>query len=381
MFKTVLLLTPVYVTFFWTLVLHTDKSKFSVPRVFLGKFMFVAFLVYLSHFFFYSGLNDFYFYIDPFYQFASLLVYPLYHIYFRLLTIDPGFSFKRHSRFLIALLLLFGLYLFGVLWADAVEYRLWIFNRHLVFSSPAMQYLKIIHILIRLCFIVQLLLVVIKNFELITKYGDKAKHFYSDAFDSSTLRVKLLNYSMICTAVASIMLAALGREFFKNDNCGIILAAFIFSTLLFLIGWLGDRQKALNPAFESAEIQIVNPQNDGSVDSQSVLVSKINTLFNEQKVYLNSKLNILDIANAVGSNRTYISFLINKHFNQNFCSFVNQYRIVQLEQKMKEFPDLPNMLLAEQCGFGSIDSMKRAVLNKTGMTLQLWRAKITKYKS
>jgi hypothetical protein len=99
MLKTILLLTPVYVTLFWTVVLHTDKANNSIPRSFLAKFMLAAFIVYLSHFLFYSGLQDIYIVIDPVYQLASLLVYPLYHIYFRLLTSTKSSASKNTGIF------------------------------------------------------------------------------------------------------------------------------------------------------------------------------------------------------------------------------------------------------------------------------------------
>lgn len=375
MLKTILLLTPVYVTLFWSVVLLTDKSNYSIPRSFLSKFMMVAFVVYFSHFLFYSGFQKIYIVIDPVYQLSSLLVYPLYHIYFRLLTIDRMFSIKKHWRLLLAPLTCFILYSIAVIVADNNEYKMWLFNRNLNFTSSSMIFLKIMHQVIRICFIVQVVYVVVSNFLLITKFGHKASHFYSNATDSSTIRITLLNYSMIITAISSITLAALGRDFFKNEYTGIIIAAVIFSSMLFLIGWLGDRQKVLNPAFESEDSHEEETQNDNSSDNQHILVDKIETLFTEQQLFLNSKLNILDIASALGSNRTYISYLINKNFNQNFCSYVNQYRIQYLEEKMREQPELPNQQLAELCGFGSADSMKRAVLNKTGMSLQEWKSK------
>lgn len=376
MLKTILLLAPVYITLFWSVVLLTDKSNYSVPRSFLAKFMMVAFVVYSSHFLFYTGYHNIYLYIDPIYQLSSLLVYPLYHIYFRLLTVDKKFSLKNHWIFLLPSVVCFILYLGGILFADINQYKIWVFDRCVEYPSASMRYLKSVHLLSRICFIIQVLLVGFYNFKLITKYGHKAMHFYSDATDGSTNRINLLNYSMILTAVSSIVLAALGRDFFKNEHTGMIIAVVIFSTMLFVIGWLGDRQKVLNPAFENEAEEVVEQKNENNNDNQILLIEKIQYLFKEQRLFLNSKLNIMDIASALGSNRTYISFLINKNFNQNFCSFVNQYRIQYLEVKMLEQPDLPNQQLAEMCGFGSVDSMKRAVLNKTGKSLYEWKLNI-----
>ena len=113
MFKIILLLNPIYVTLFWSLVLNTNRVKGNIPKLFLGKFMIVAFFLYLSHFFYYLPLPEVYHYADPFYHLFNLLVYPMYYIYIRLLTVDDRFEVKKHSIFLILPLLIFVLYVKG----------------------------------------------------------------------------------------------------------------------------------------------------------------------------------------------------------------------------------------------------------------------------
>ncbi len=115
MFHFFLLLNPVYVTFFWCLVLNSNTAKGNAPKSFLGKLMAVAFLLYLSHLFYYLPLPAVYHYADPFYLLCNLLMYPMYYIYIRLLTVDEGFSFRKHGLFLLPAVLMFALYGAGVL--------------------------------------------------------------------------------------------------------------------------------------------------------------------------------------------------------------------------------------------------------------------------
>ncbi|MGE4434038.1 MAG: hypothetical protein AB7D40_08490, partial [Bacteroidales bacterium] len=110
MIQTLFLTAPVYVTFFWFLLLLTTTKKEERPKRFLGLFMFVAFLLYVGHLLFFSDLWPLYYWMDPVYQFASLLVYPLYYIYFRLLMVDNRFQFKRHAFYFIPSVLLVLLY-------------------------------------------------------------------------------------------------------------------------------------------------------------------------------------------------------------------------------------------------------------------------------
>ena len=103
------------------------------------------------------------------------------------------------------------------------------------------------------------------------------------------------------------------------------------------------------------------------------ILDKVLVLFEEEKIFLNSQLNIMDVVQAVGTNRTYISSIINQQYNQNFCSFVNSYRIEELEKILLENPDYTNEVLADSCGFGSLNSLKHAIFTKTGMSIPEWK--------
>jgi len=375
MLKQILLLTPIYVTIFWAITLNTGLRKNHNPRFFLGKFMFFSVIIYFSHFLYFYSFLDYYAYIDPFYQFASLMVFPLYHIYFRLLTIDSEFNLNKHCKFLLAPTLLFLLYSIGVLFVDFDKYKIWLFDSSISSANAGLRYLNIVCVLIKITFIVQVVTSLIGNNILIRKYGNNAKQYYSDMDESSTNKVRVLNLSMIITGLASLILAALGRDFFRDEIIGIALASVTFSSMLFTIGWLGNRQKSLNPFYEIPENsnEILFNENFSN-EAQLKLMAKISNLFVEQKIYMDCTLTIQDVAQAVGTNRTYVSSLINQQYKQNFCTFVNNFRVDELEKVIRLHPCYTNQLLAESCGFGSTDSMKRAVFAKTKEnSFQVWK--------
>lgn len=379
MLKIVLLLTPIYVTLFWAITLNTDARKLTIPRVFLGKFMMFAVVVYVSHFLYFMPLPKVYPYIDALYQYASLMVFPMYYIYFRLLTIDSKFSFKLHARYLLIPTILFVFYSVAVVITPCNEYQIWLFDRAFDSGSFGIRFLNILKVFIRFTFMIQVVATVIGNYFLIKKHGDKAAQYYSDLEDSSTMKVRILNLSMIITGTASLILGALGRNFFTHEITGIAIASVVFSSMLFIIGWLGDKQKVLNPSFDANETLHDLPNEDElNLGGHKKLLEKLLFLFNDRKVYLNPRLNIQDVAQEVGTNRTYISSLINQYFNQNFCSFVNAYRVEELENILREHPDYTNQLLAESCGFGSVDSLRRAVFAKTELTLPQWKSQVVR---
>ncbi len=109
---------------------------------------------------------------------------------------------------------------------------------------------------------------------------------------------------------------------------------------------------------------------------QSDLIAKLEFVMNTHKEYRNSNLTITDLATKTGTNRTYLSSTINKFYKSNFPTYLNTYRFKEMKECIKINPDLSNTELAERCGFGSIDSMKRTTISITGYSFSEYKRRI-----
>ncbi|HOG06324.1 MAG TPA: helix-turn-helix domain-containing protein [Paludibacter sp.] len=106
------------------------------------------------------------------------------------------------------------------------------------------------------------------------------------------------------------------------------------------------------------------------------IANQLDRIFADHKIYTNSDLTICDLANELGTNRTYVSSSINVCYNQNFNSYVNQFRLDEMKDIILNRSDVSNKELVSMCGFGSIDTMKRVVKQKTGLSLNDWKEQI-----
>lgn len=377
MIRTILLLLPIYVTLFWSIALAGNEKTHSTPRQFLGRFMLFPLAIYISHLLYFAPYPEVYPYFDVLLQYASLLVFPMYYIYFRLLTVDEKFSHKVHTRFLIIPLIVSSVYGVGVLLTPRIEFRAWLFNENAYPDSVYIQFLSVMRLIIRIVYVAQVFVSVTGNSILIRKYGAKAEQFYSDMQDGKFNNAKMLNYSIVVMGIAAFIYTLLGRQFLMPQDMLIYCGWSVFSVMLFIIGYMGIRQKPINPTFElMSDDETSTKLEEITTAAQKRILHKLLIQFEEEKIYLNSQLNIMDVVQAVGTNRTYISALINQQYNRNFCSFVNDYRLDELERVYTENPDYISEILAECCGFGSVNSMKRAVSSKTGLTFSDWKQKI-----
>ncbi len=92
--------------------------------------------------------------------------------------------------------------------------------------------------------------------------------------------------------------------------------------------------------------------------------------FEQKQLYLNPKLTINDVARSIGTNRTYLSSYLNNELKTTFYDFINSIRI---ERKAKQLLKEKNINLtideiAQQSGFNSVSTFRRAFIKNTGKT-------------
>jgi len=93
-------------------------------------------------------------------------------------------------------------------------------------------------------------------------------------------------------------------------------------------------------------------------------------IMQEEALYLDSELTLPDLAQKAGLTPHHVSQVLNGQMNQNFFSFVNNYRI-QLAQELlsgRETRDMPIVELALEVGFKSKSSFYDAFRKATHMT-------------
>ena len=374
MVRLILLLTPIFVSLFWLIALAGTEKNHSEPRKYLSKFMLFPLVCFIACFFKYSHSYHIYIYLDVLLAFAISLIFPVYYIYFRLLTIDEKFSLKIHFRFLVVPIALASTYGIGVLFTPSIEFKASLIDKQAYADSAQVQFLHVMRNILLLHFLIQVIFTIIGNYLLIRKYGEKAEKFYSDIEDGKYNNAIILNYSIIATSVASLIAQLIIKRFEFSQDILIYVLWPIFSIMLYILGFMGLSQKPINPTFDLVEdkdeVILAEQQLLGA---QKKILQKVLIEFEQKKVHLNSQLNIMHIVQTVGTNRTYISAIINQQYNQNFCSFVNSFRLEELEKVLAENPELNNEVLAEKCGFGSVVSLKRAIQVKTGMSIPEWR--------
>ena len=89
-----------------------------------------------------------------------------------------------------------------------------------------------------------------------------------------------------------------------------------------------------------------------------------------EKLYLNARLSLSDLAAAVGTNKTYISTYLNGQ-GCTFYDFINRYRVEEacrIIDQMATDGRIPMTDVAVRSGFNSISSFNRYFFRVKGVT-------------
>ena len=118
------------------------------------------------------------------------------------------------------------------------------------------------------------------------------------------------------------------------------------------------------------EKKLRNPQTDYTALEASLL-----RCMNDERLFLNPKLSIKDVAFQIKSNRTYISTYLNKHLKTTFPEYVNNFRVKEACNILNshEYSSLEEV--AEKAGFNSSSTFYRAFSKAMNMTPLQYKAK------
>ncbi len=193
----------------------------------------------------------------------------------------------------------------------------------------------------------------------VKRHFKKVMDYYSDA------EYKNLRWITLTTAIY-LLFALIGATLFNSQsnqiiykNTSIVSIPFLLMAMVFwYIGFLGNRQQLIViPASEMDQ----KPQFILTEALRKDMVNKIKHTIETDKLYLKPDICLPDLARKVGTNRYYLSKIINDELGMNFNNFINQYRIAEAVELMRS-PDSSYSLadIAARCGFNAYISFVRS---------------------
>ena len=155
-----------------------------------------------------------------------------------------------------------------------------------------------------------------------------------------------------------------------------------------LVGWMvvcyfiNRQELVIKEVIDSLPAETAEPLAPAAADGETeesdneriqLLSEQLEKLFTVDKVYLEPRLRLVDLAQKLGTNRTYLSNFFNKERQTTFYEFVNGYRISHSENLLTT-TDYTLDVVAELSGFNSLSTFRRAFSVKNNCSPQEYRS-------
>jgi len=192
-------------------------------------------------------------------------------------------------------------------------------------------------------------------------YNERLRNEFSNIENFSVDWVNKYNLSFASVGVFGFLIYAV-FPLKGYSQYFILFIFFIMSAFVCAMGVVSLRQQ--KPDFVPEESECDNPKPIESDESWVVdfrLVEKLEKMMDSDRIFLQSDLTLTQLCKEMGTNRTYLSSLINRQYGVNFNTYINQYRVNYINEYIANNPGTDNDDLVQIGGFGSVSSMKRAM--------------------
>ena len=377
---TVLSILPMMVCAFWSIVLILDWSAaHDKLRLWLWQFMVVAMLLYVGHAVFFNHYTTIVPFTNTLYCACNLLVFPLYHVYIKGLSVPHYLDNRRqqwHDRCILFLPALVISFIVGILYlmmssterSDFIETYLY----HNEFSGlHGTTFLQaVVHQIAKLCFAIQVIIIFILGFRNLRQYKRFIDNTYADTENKRLEKVQIILILFIVGVFLAFVSNIIGRWRFMDNALLLAIPSLFFSILLFMIGYIGSRTMFSISNVNDKEFSSPSPNMSGNDNEQTVssFTVSLEQLMNKQQLYLQHDLKISDVALLLGSNRTYIQRSIMELSGESFTKYINRKRIEYAIELQKNHPEYNIETIATQSGYTHLGTFYRNYKIVTGKT-------------
>ena len=211
------------------------------------------------------------------------------------------------------------------------------------------------------------------------KYEDTVNEFFSSNNGKSVSQSRLI---AVLTAIG--VLVVLLREASPNYQQDIdirtiilVLVTFMYQLALAILAFIidysaDDIRHMLEKGDSKPSKTAFFPEN-----RQEMTISNcwknVERLMNEEKVFLEPDLNLIDLAQRLGTNRTYLSLAVRQFSGKSFSDYVNYARIMYAEELLLKGESPKNVEYS--CGYISSSTFYRQFQKIAGSSPSVWLKK------
>lgn len=372
MIKLLGLVSPVIVPLIVAGLLIFSSEKTNRPKLYLVSYMLLIAFIFAANFYYFQHQYTVYIWLHSLHIGTVLAIYPGAYVYIQLL-VNPGVKTSKLLIHFIPSILFFvasAAIFFPFLTPGERSLFLTEYRFHPDFSKTWMKILYYIRMGNIMVLFIQVFVYLILITGTLRKHRDLMAEIFSNPEKFQLNWLRFFNIALALSAFIAVFLYAANPAKLFGDDRYLAYPLLLIALILWFLGIMGNNQSMLPEVIFADKDESPAPK-----PRLPELAEKLLDYFREKKPYHDPDLKIWDVSRELGTNRTYLSQLINTQFSLNFSGFVNSYRINEAKEILEENPDKDILSIANEVGFGSVASLSRAFSRSFKMNISQFRKK------
>lgn len=223
------------------------------------------------------------------------------------------------------------------------------------------------------------LIMILASFYAIFKYKKDVKLVFADNAVN-----KWAIYSLI--AFSLLWIVGTGRILFDFSE---MIAKMVSMILIISIYFLTYFTLKQTQVFREPDLQVleeietkINKPQLSLIEKEEAksIYSNLSNIVKEEKLFLDKNFNLQKLTQICKCKSTVVSYVLNNHNNQNFYGFINEFRVNEVCEMLKnnENSHLTLDAIGELCGFKSKSTFYQSFKEVTGKTPMQYKKEIKK---
>lgn len=375
--KTLAILSPLFVSFFWMLVLFSRNKSALQPGFYIAVLMSALFVMFGSILPFYTGNLTWYALLDPFFFLSSGIIFPFIWLYVRSVAARIPLSKVDLPHFIAPVLFFLISGIIHLLLEPEERYAYAHNQVSLALASHPLKILTVLNMISKIYIVFQVFYYFTRSLLLIRSFKKRVHDYFSDLEAQYFRWIRVFYFVYLSSSLPGLFMLFLGNEGINVSDNGVITVFFFFlSFAFFVVGFIANHQRYI----ESGDFFLARALSDHGKKGkewQDQMDEKLSTFFRSEKPFLNPDLKITQVAQRLNTNRTYLSCLVHDRYGLNFSHFVNRWRI---EESVRMFRDSSHDQystrgISELCGFNNYNTFTTAFKCVFGITPARYREK------
>ena len=209
------------------------------------------------------------------------------------------------------------------------------------------------------------------------KYEDTVNEFFSSYNGRSVTQARTIAV-LTAIGVLVVLLREASPDYEQDvtiNKLVLILITFLFQFALTLLAFSIDYSVSdIRLILEKEDSARQNRPNVFYENRQELTISNcwknLERLMNEDKVFLEPDLNLIDLAQKLGTNRTYLSLAVRQYSGKSFSDYVNYARIMYAQELLLKGESPKNVDYS--CGYISCSTFYRQFQKIVGTSPTVW---------